>query len=528
MGEHALLTHAISPDKLAATTARIQKNGASISVPLALQLAAFTGAPATNNQLTCATCHQEHHGREWNLNTLTNLQCQSCHAKQFHSFQHGHPEFENYPYERRSRIYFDHAAHFNRYFVDKEFKRIMPDGHKPNSCNSCHHADSSGRSMLTGSFENTCASCHASEIVDVDFPGVAFFALPVMPPAVMKSLGEWPHTQGTFKNARLPRLMEQLLANDLNYQSGIRKITDLDYRKLNNLNPEHHAPVTDIAWSIKKLLYDISTQGELAIKHRLGKNVSEYQNLKPSIIPSLLQAQQLWFPSLPTEMKLLEEKKQLPPAAMKVEKVEASKASPTANGGWYISDADYTIRYRPIGHADPLLKHWLDETIHNQSHLSDQNSMWHIFSNPTASGTEETHGALASGRCLMCHSVDRNPETGIFKINWQPQRAKEPAEPLTQFTHAPHLIIGNQEKCTGCHSFDKSRTDNNAFFQSEYLIRDETNLFWQINFNSRQSCTSGFQAINRQSCVTCHCKKNNTQSCLQCHKYHAHQLSDNK
>lgn len=521
MGNEALFAHSISVERLNQITSQKQ---ASASTPIALQLAALTGHPSTNGKLACSTCHQEHHGRKASLTQLTDLQCQSCHVSQFTSFQHGHPALGDYPYQRRSRIYFDHNTHLNRYFKNEEFKRTMPDGHKPESCSACHTPDATGRLMLTGSFKNTCASCHEPQIEDVEFPGVPFFALPVIAPALLNSVGEWPNSKGTFSTARLPRLMELLLEKDLGYQSAIKQLGKIDYRNLNNVAPKQAAAVAEIAWAIKKLLYDISILGETALTQRLGKKSSLYLHLKPSILPTLSQAQQLWFPNLATEMEEHARKNTIPaPTGQNVTPAILSAAR-NANSGWSISGSDFTVRYRPIGHADPLIKGWLDQAVQEKQQVLNNDSLWQIFSNPTASGTEDSHGALASGRCLMCHSVDRDLVSGIAYINWLPlttQQAKE--ELFTQFSHAPHLSTGQLQKCESCHVFDASKTDNTAILQSDYFIRDRSNLFWQINENSQQTCTSGFQPISRKTCVTCHNKATAAQSCLQCHNYHAHQ-----
>ncbi len=528
LGQDALFHHGISPGRLTELTENIQQQADQTGTPpLALQLASLTGHVAVESKLACSTCHREHHGREASLTQLTDLQCQACHVKQFTSFQDGHPPLGDYPYKRRSRIYFDHAAHLNRYFVKDEFRRTMPHGRKPESCDSCHTPDATGRVMLTGSFEKTCASCHESQIKDIEFPGVPFFSLPVIASSVMKSQGEWPRTQGVYKTASLPQMMELLLENDPDYQSGIRALGDIDFRKLSEIQPNQKTAVINIAWSIKKLLYDVSTLGESALKQRLGNRNSAYLQLTPSIVPTLSQAQQIWFPNLSTEMKYYELRKPVPNLDQQNVNLKNHVHLTHDSSGWYISESDFSIRYRPTGHADPLVKGWLDNTVQSETHFFNSNTMWHLLSNPSASGTEETEGALSSGRCLLCHSVERNPENGLSFINWHPF-IQQSEEQFTHFSHAPHLLTGQQEKCAGCHTIDHLRNDHTAILQPEYFVRDTSRMFWQVNFNSQQSCTSGFQPIKRQTCVTCHNKSTATQSCLQCHKYHSHRKTRNQ
>ncbi|MCH9652752.1 MAG: hypothetical protein K0U86_02875 [Planctomycetes bacterium] len=522
LGSDALFPHGVSIDRLSKITDQVRLNQESSTAPLALQLSSLTSPPAPKDKLACSTCHQEHHGRKADLTHLTDLQCQTCHTRQFESFEHGHPGLGDYPYQRRSGIYFDHQQHLNRYFKADEFKRTMPQGQKPESCNSCHSADSTGKIMLTGSFKNMCASCHEPQIKDVEFPGIPFFALPVIAPEIMISQGEWPHIKGTFKTARLPRLMELLLEHDPKYQSALQQLGTIDYRILNNLDKKHNAAIVEIAWSVKRLLYDVTVSGELALEQRLGNSHPEYKNLQPSIIPTLLLAQQIWFPDLATEMDLYQENK-LIPAQDRAESSQKSIPFTIDNSnGWSLSDSDFTIRYRPLGHADPLLKGWLNRAVQERRASMNSDHLWQIISNPTASGLEDSQGALASGRCLLCHSIDQDSKTGLSQINWLPSPGQHSQERFTDFSHAPHLLTGTQNQCAICHAFEKSESNNTPILKQDYFVRDRSNLFWTVNVNCEETCTSGFQPINQKTCVTCHNKSTATQSCLECHNYHAH------
>ena len=78
------------------------------------QSIAFPTHDVVARDLYCATCHQEHKGVNFNLNKISNEQCRSCHVLKFDSFDGHHPNFENYPFERRTRIIYDHASHFGR------------------------------------------------------------------------------------------------------------------------------------------------------------------------------------------------------------------------------------------------------------------------------------------------------------------------------------------------------------------------------------------------------------------------------
>ena len=522
IGENALFAHSLSVERLSERTRELLENSQPTETPVSLQLASLTGPLTAKDELTCATCHREHHGRKASLTQLTDMQCQSCHARQFHSFEHGHPLLGDYPYQRRTRIYFDHNTHLKKYFVLDEFKRTMPEGLKPDSCQACHQPDASGQFMLTGSFQKTCASCHEQQIEDSEFPGIPFFALPVLNDSLGDVVGSWPHTSGVFKTAQLPHLMELLLKSDSDYQSAVQQQGGLDFRRLDESDRQKQQAFGKAGRAIKKLLYDISTQGEAALQQRLGKQGAAYLKLKPSIVPSLQLAQQLWFPGLIEEMERENLSETAAGKERPVTRTENRFVTSDKSGGWSISNTDFTIRYRPLGHADPVIKAWLDEAVQRDPQLLAQDRMWQVLSSPTASGTESASGALASGRCLMCHTVDRDRESGIAKINWKPSSLPPTGEQFTRFSHRPHLSLGGRQNCESCHTLDPAGSDLSTVLKKDFFQRDAENLFWQINENASQTCTSGFQPVNRQMCVSCHNRSTATQSCLQCHQYHAH------
>jgi hypothetical protein len=69
------------------------------------------GQTSADDRLACAMCHREHHGAEFNLTAIDNSACQSCHHERYRSFADDHPDFGAWPYERRTRIVFNHASH---------------------------------------------------------------------------------------------------------------------------------------------------------------------------------------------------------------------------------------------------------------------------------------------------------------------------------------------------------------------------------------------------------------------------------
>lgn len=138
----------------------------------------------------------------------------------------------------------------------------------------------------------------------------------------------------------------------------------------------------------------------------------------------------------------------------------------------WLVDFDFTIQYQPSGHKDVFLRR-LTEIAYR-----------------TAPGGGTGGDLLASltdsqspGRCAKCHSI-APASPGDEQSLWREGVLSRAPAPLTTFDHAPHLV----RECALCH----------------------------------QDAPEGgrFQAVPRQTCVTCHMSGMATQSCLNCHSYH--------
>ncbi len=319
LGHNPLNAHGLSPKHLAEMTQRLQQSDESSQRHGLLALARLAPVREPNQPLACAACHHEHRGRTFDLTKMSSLQCQSCHVRQFESFAHGHPSLGNYPYLRRTRIYFDHARHLHQYFQDKDFKRLMPDGKSPASCSACHELDVAGRQMLTLGFDRTCNKCHADEIVDRDFPGLPFFALPAFTvPAAPDAggeaapadadesaiaIGDWPTNPGATAVTAIPPFLQLLLADDPGYQAAVKTLGPDAFSHLDRARQAHPAAVAKYLWSIKKLMHAVVEHGDKELERRLGPNQKELARLQPSILESLLNVQRRWFPNLKSDVE---------------------------------------------------------------------------------------------------------------------------------------------------------------------------------------------------------------------------------
>jgi hypothetical protein len=497
------------------------------------------------NGLACALCHQEHRGQKFDLTQMSNVQCQSCHSAKFHSFSDGHPEFDGFPYQRRSRLYFDHVTHFQVHF--KSFERVKPgailprglrdygDGANPSaqSCRSCHQPDSSGRMMPIRGFEHSCAACHGAEIEEDDLPGVQLLALPMQDSKLLTAdgatIGQWPTLTAangakSNENSVLP-LMEILLSADRDYLKARKDLIELRKRRQNgsenpdDLNAQQADALQRKVWSIKRLIHRLGTSNELANEKRLNylkpifksdgdaallQTLSASLFRDPTFVNALKTAQTSWFSNLDQEIGLLQEGN--PPKHEPI--VVPPDATPNdSSSGWYASLPDGALRYRVTGHSDRLVRAILD-LAGRVPHLLDTAAA-KSAARPSPFGEL---GPTASFRCLGCHTVDKQDD-GRLEINWVGRHVSPDSQSFTKFSHAPHLTLLSKNNCSKCHSQQK---DIN-FARAEFVNYRE---MFAANTDPHSALTSGFAPISKKTCTECHTSQRVGDSCLKCHNYH--------
>src|SRR5262249_19852246 len=161
----AFNAHSASAAVLERSTKRLSKLAGETPVPHSVraQSIAFPTDHKVANGLYCATCHQEHQGVNFKLSTVSNEQCHSCHVVTFDSFDGHHPEFDNYPFKRRTRIRYANAGHSRKHSRDV----AKPDRARriPAPCSTCHNSRVDKRVMAVAPFEQTCIACHLDQII---------------------------------------------------------------------------------------------------------------------------------------------------------------------------------------------------------------------------------------------------------------------------------------------------------------------------------------------------------------------------
>ncbi|MDC0934883.1 hypothetical protein OAS39_01260 [Pirellulales bacterium] len=515
--------HGVDPHNLAVVTARLQRdvvgNANTAIPPHAAQGADQIG----NDSLYCRDCHREHQGSRADMAMMTDRQCQTCHVRDFHSFGNGHPKFSNYPYKRRTRIYFDHMTHYGTHFAN--FERTKPNGEAPQSCGACHRLDELGDQRLAGGFDQMCGSCHGQQIDDATFGELALFALPALDLAALRTkqlpIGEWPAVEASHvADDALPPLMRLLLGSDQGFADVDATLRDIDLLVLDDASPEQLDAVVNCIWDVKQLLYDLTKDGPSEVGRRVaaaGPNtrlaeLAELSNIPPAVFVS---AQRRWFPNLEAE---LERRHGGDPAALLNDAVdEPVESNPTMHffGGWYVDDRNASIRYRPSQHADRFLRAWLEfsarvvlaDPTESAGDLEFQPSLYgqarrSIFRSLTRS--------TSPGRCMKCHTVDATVD-GRFHINWSGSPTVSDELEDTKFSHLPHVSQA-EENCTSCHKLDEEID----FFRAEYLHSDLA-----ANVDPHSVNTSGFRPIQTTDCTGCHSRQGGARdTCLTCHNYH--------
>ena len=299
-GKTPLRAHGAAPTVLAASTERIfARSGAGQPV----------ASHSADQVLPCATCHIEHRGAKATLTQLPETACQSCHVAKFAAFSSGHPEFDRYPYERRTRIIFDHGSHFGTHFP-KALKEGTAKKNKPAACVNCHLPAENGRLMVSRPFEETCSGCHLDQIVGKGRAtgprGVSFLTVPGIDViALGKSIGTWPSDAEDI----LTPIMKMLLSGDSKVKAAIEASNSIDLAALDKASPAHLAAAHSLAWAVKGLFKDLSDGGSAKLRERLvsstGKAVDEQLLARLiALIPRdvLSGAQRDWLPDLAREL----------------------------------------------------------------------------------------------------------------------------------------------------------------------------------------------------------------------------------
>ena len=313
MPETAFNAHGASTEVLKQITKELTKDAAETPAPqwARTQSIAFPTHDVMTRGLSCATCHQEHQGVGFNLSKISNEKCGSCHVVKFDSFEGHHPKFENYPFERRTRIIYDHAGHFGKHFP--EVAKKYPARRIPATCSDCHNSHEDRRVMAVAPFEQTCTACHLDQIIGKERAtgpkGIAFLTLPGIDLQTLKKknapIGEWPDAS----DAELTPFMKVMISRDERGRTLIKTVDGLNLQDLTDASDDQLEAVTNLVWEIKGLFYALISgkASDVLVDLDIGSGGKLSVNLVADLTANIprdvvISAQQQWLPNLATEM----------------------------------------------------------------------------------------------------------------------------------------------------------------------------------------------------------------------------------
>jgi len=436
-------------------------------------LASMSGQ--TNNQtrreLACAVCHQEHHGVNHSLAAMDNNKCQSCHTQKFESFAANHPDLGIYPYVRRTPIAFSHTTHAGKYFAEKN---------REFTCQQCHTEDVASGVQLTLGYANACAECHDSDIATATTGGIELYALPSLDIETLRDAGHaiegWPEAATGDFDGKLPAMAKLLLSADPKAREALTLLgADFDFFDIDPDDPAHLQAAADLAVATRALLNRLSSQPSTEVK---TDEAALLLGLKGDIVQ---KAEQAWFVD---------------------DSAVSDEAPAPVAGDWFADNGNFSLRYQPKGHADPVLKAWIDAVVAIPD-ASLRDALVAEFTGPNA-----------PGRCTSCHSVEqREPlsasSPGGLMVNWRPYDRRWEPRGFTRFSHAPHLLQTELRDCSSCHTINPT-----ADTAGNYAGRNPA------------AFVSDFQPISKVACASCHAKTAVGDNCTQCHNYHVQDLGN--
>jgi len=445
----------------------------------------------------CSNCHSEHKGNSNQLAQVDDRQCQTCHVDNVAGLTEGHAEFTDYPYNRKTRIFYDHYTHEDDYFED--------DKNAHEDCTGCHIVGISGKYMGLKNFEIVCGACHNDQFRKK--PNVrefAMFTIPGLDLATLKEndiiIGDWP----VQSKAKLTPYMTLMLATDKSLQVDLTVVSEVNLRDLSGANTEQLISVSKVALAIKLMYQELLTTGRKGFIKKLKLINGDDNKLENSVtlakflpISEIKNLTSLGFPNMKKEVKYLKENgtlngfvPEVPNDSSLIPKNKVASVDWKLYGGWYQSG--YSLLYNPGQHVDTTWYSFLNFAAD-----------WPKTSTPgfVKLAFDRYAKQRGPGKCSWCHTID-NTEIAP-QINWLPKEENRREKTFTHFSHIHHFSLLPAEGCESCHKLNPD-SDYPDHFKSD------NPLTFTANFDSMESVL----------CSSCHRGKIVNDSCITCHNYH--------
>lgn len=570
VGAASLAAHGLPSDELPQPSVAPRGDG-----PWAVEVAHRVFAPATED-VQCTSCHVEHAGARADLREVSGDRCQVCHSVRFASLADGHPAFDAYPYQRRTRINFDHAAHIGKHFVKEKDTA-------PESCGSCHIPDANGQAMLVSPFETTCASCHGADVDGEKLAGAkgtAIIEVPGIDVATLSdrgiAIGGWPE----FAEARLSPLGDLLLASDPAYIEARAKLGELDLLDLESASAEDLDAVAALAWSFKRLVSDIGRGGAVALLARLeaglapeqALTIDEQRALAGRLPATLIEnATARWFPDLAAELADRESGNSPPTSAVRASAAQSATAEPPPTpadadaegfddlfGGGLFGGDDSTTEAEPAPPAEtPAVDDEAFDDLFGNDLLAD--------SGATEAAATETAVEPVAETSAAPPTVEERMSLGgwyldDFVLRYRPAGHADPFSRAWLDLAAVHPSIeswldkDNPGACTKCHGISVENGVQQIDWQPRQPVDDHqpftifshmkhfsmagddgcrtchvaaSEADYEAAFEQRDPMVfeSNFAPMSRDTCATCHTDQQAGADCVLCHRYHVGTLT---
>jgi len=392
---------------------------------------------AEHNNIECVRCHTEHQGKTAELTHSNNQTCSNCHQNSFSDFATKHPPFaKHYPYRQRQAIYFDHLKHLEEYFIEEQYLTIKRD---------VEFAKQASQS---------CSSCH------------------------------------NIKNAQRavkPKSYTQICQGCHDYQIKENQLTllttDLELAELSPITLSlMDESITEDPDQAATIFLEAIAKGEMKSLFNLSEQ----------------QIQQLWLGFNPIEAQLVA--KSWASGESYAPEID-DKEDSNKLSGWFFgedSNGDEAIFYKPKGHADIILRSWIEQLLL----ISRNKSNEHI-----EAAVEQLMEQKGPGSCGKCHAAglnDKQLNQSSFQFSWGYASKSETGTIL--YSHKPHInLMGSEEGCDNCHQFNRK-----ADTVSYYKNRGKNPYEYQNPFSD----------IRKESCSECHTQDQIVSDCTTCHRYH--------